>query len=455
MAHPSYQGLSFPLSRYPEEPDTALESAELVAISPPSLCYAVAAARSQEQLATNDVDLDAFLNQVVEQAQVITGACGAAVALRQGRVVLCRARCGETGPRLGAQLDNDSGISGECLRTGRGLRCEDAHRDIRVDPAVCGQLGLRSIAVIPILGIGSTRAEGILEVFSRQPRAFDEWHLEILKQLGQLVTAARALVGEGEESHITTSEPAVQLREVQENLPVTSVAWYGLSSLRQRGKGGISALLSRPYFAIGFFLLAALFTVLVSKWWHNREISATTSAHRIQLGVTAPANIAGPQVQLEVKVTESALQAQPVTRHQAVSVDSSDRAARRLVQKALGVEAVTSEDDVKTTLFVTRTPRKTGKDAVPDNSPLPLVSTAQPTSRAGNDLSSALSVPAPLPHLVVAVSQPSAGQKPRHDQRKLRAAMTRLVHRFPDLVKTLRQDPRVDPDAEPQPDRRK
>jgi hypothetical protein len=173
------------------------------------------------------------------------------------------------------------------------------------------------------------------------------------------------------------------------------------------------------------------------------------------LGVTAPANIAGPQVQLEVKVTESASQAQPVTRHQAVSVDSSDHAAKRLVQKALGVEAVTSEDEVKTTLFVTRTPGKTGKDVVPDNSPSPLVSTAQPTSRAGNDLSSMLSVPAPLPHLAVAVSQPSAGQKPGRDQGKIRATMTRLVHRFPDLVKTLRKDPGLDPDAEPQPDRSK
>jgi hypothetical protein len=445
MAHQLYQRLSLPTSRHPEEGDTTLGKFEGVATSHRSFSHAVGAARLQELLATDNLDLDAFLNQVVEQAQAITGACGAAVALRKGRVVLCRARCGETGPELGAQLDIDSGISGECFRTGRGLRCEDAQRDIRVDPDVCCPLGLRSIAVIPILG--RTRAEGILEVFSRQPRAFDDWHLEILRQLGQLVTAVRARVREGEESHITTSEPvAVQPGEVKANLPITSVACFH----------GISAMLSRPYYAaaIGIFLLAGLFTVFVWKWWHNRKISPVSSAHVTQLNVPAPVNVAATQVQLLVKTTESVSHAQVVTRHQAVSVDSSDRAARPFAQKAARVEAVSGEDEVKTTLFVTRTPRQTGRGTVPDDTPSPLVSTAQ-THNAENDLSSVLSVPAPLPELAVTVSQPSVGQDPGHEHGKLRATMTRLIHRFPDLMNTLRTGPRLNSDAKPQPDRSK
>src|ERR1035438_2466000 len=76
----------------------------------------------REQMRTDGLDLDAFLDQIVKHARALTGSNGAAVALRQGTVILCRARCGETSPSLGAQLDADFGISGECLRTGKALQ---------------------------------------------------------------------------------------------------------------------------------------------------------------------------------------------------------------------------------------------------------------------------------------------------------------------------------------------
>ena len=90
----------------------------------------------REQMRTDGLDLDAFLDQIVKHARALTGSNGAAVALRQGTVILCRARCGETSPSLGAQLDADFGISGECLRTGKALRCDDSERDRRLDPEV-------------------------------------------------------------------------------------------------------------------------------------------------------------------------------------------------------------------------------------------------------------------------------------------------------------------------------
>jgi len=149
------------------------------------------------------------------------------------------------------------------------------------------------------------------------------------------------------------------------------------------------------------------------------------------LSVTAPASIAPTQVQLQVEASESAAQAQVATRQQAVSMDSSDR-GRRLVQKAVGLEALTDEDEVKTTVFVRRTRGQTGKGTVPDDIPSSLVSIAQPTGSAGKDLSTVLSVQAPLPQLAITVSQRSAGQDPGHDHGKIRATMTRLIHRFPE-----------------------
>ena len=138
MAHPPIP-FSSPHER--EEPLNGSHSCarnfELVEPARVWLALAEDMAVLREQLGADGLDLDAFLDQIVKHAGALTGANGAAVALRRGTAILCRARCGETSPSLGAQLDADFGISGECLRTGKALRCEDSERDLRLDPEVC------------------------------------------------------------------------------------------------------------------------------------------------------------------------------------------------------------------------------------------------------------------------------------------------------------------------------
>lgn len=73
---------------------------------------------------------DLALRKIAEAALAATGASGAALALRKDGAVVCVARAGEMAPPLGAQLDDRSGISGECLREGEALRCEDTETDL-------------------------------------------------------------------------------------------------------------------------------------------------------------------------------------------------------------------------------------------------------------------------------------------------------------------------------------
>src|SRR5437763_10747979 len=93
-----------------------------------------------------------IFNTIAEAAQLLTGASAAALAIRRNGLVVCRARVGDAAPPLGARLSADSGFSGECLRTSKVLRCDDTQKDIRVDPEVCRELGLRSIAAVPLRG---------------------------------------------------------------------------------------------------------------------------------------------------------------------------------------------------------------------------------------------------------------------------------------------------------------
>jgi TonB family protein len=144
----------------------------------------------KELIGAGEHRLDPILATITDAARQLTGASGAALAMWKEGAMVCRARSGDTAPALGARLSAETGISGECLRTGKIQHCTDTENDPLVDVEVCRSLGLRSIAVFPIQGWRGIN--GILEVFSTQPAAFAEQHIAFLQQLAALAERARA-----------------------------------------------------------------------------------------------------------------------------------------------------------------------------------------------------------------------------------------------------------------------
>ncbi|MGA9901143.1 MAG: TonB family protein, partial [Terriglobales bacterium] len=144
----------------------------------------------RESIASGDHRLDPLLGMIADAACQLTGSSGAALAMWKDGFMVCRARSGRTAPALGARLSANTGISGECLRTGEMQHCRDTENDLLVDMEVCRTLGLRSIAVLPIQGWRGLN--GILEVFSTEPAAFTGAHIALLQQLAALAERARA-----------------------------------------------------------------------------------------------------------------------------------------------------------------------------------------------------------------------------------------------------------------------
>lgn len=140
-------------------------------------------------------DLDAALQLLADRAQYITGAGGAAIALRhdQRNDMVCRASVGEKAPELGALLSTESGLSGESVRTRMPLRCDDAERDPRVNRESCRGLGIASVMIVPITGDdprGEDQVLGVFELFSGEIRAFADRDLSALQRLGEMVETA-------------------------------------------------------------------------------------------------------------------------------------------------------------------------------------------------------------------------------------------------------------------------
>jgi GAF domain-containing protein len=146
-------------------------------------------------------DLDAALQLLADRAQYITGASGAAIALRREgkKDMLCRASTGSNAPELGALLSTEFGLSGESVRTRQPLRCDDAERDVRVNRDVCRQLGIASVVVMPV--VNDDEVLGVFELFSGEVNAFGERDLSAVQRLSVMV------------------ETAVRLAQAAENLP--------------------------------------------------------------------------------------------------------------------------------------------------------------------------------------------------------------------------------------------
>jgi GAF domain-containing protein len=137
---------------------------------------------------TAELDLEPAISAITERAQHLTAATGAAIALRAGDEIVCRARAGRTAPDLGVRLQTDAGISAEAVRTGEVMLCHDAERNPRVDLASCRRLGVRSILVSPLRYF--RRTLGVFEVLSSSPSAFNERDVATMQLLSSMMVAA-------------------------------------------------------------------------------------------------------------------------------------------------------------------------------------------------------------------------------------------------------------------------
>jgi GAF domain-containing protein len=152
--------------------------------SPAGVVFAASGLQSDSA----EIDLEPAISVIAERAQSLTGASGAAIALRRGDEMVCRARSGRTAPDLGVRLQSNSGISADCVRTGEVVLCHDAAENPHVDLAACQRLGVRSILAAPLRHF--RRTLGVFEVFSAAPYAFAARDVATMQLLSSVMVAA-------------------------------------------------------------------------------------------------------------------------------------------------------------------------------------------------------------------------------------------------------------------------
>ena len=178
----------------------------------------------QRQVEALGSDLPAALKLIAERAQSLTRASGCAIALADPEisdleVMECRASSGKLAPPVGAHLHVGEGFSGECVKSGRLLRCDDTELDPRVDRERCRDLGLRSILAVPVR-IGE-KSVGLIETLSEEPSTFTDNDGTVLQRFAEAIVAAmnRAPVNRGR----TENQPPHEAPAVERFAPQGSV----------------------------------------------------------------------------------------------------------------------------------------------------------------------------------------------------------------------------------------
>ncbi len=230
---------------------------------------------------------ESILRAATDAARVLTGADGTALALRANGVIVCRARSGEIAPELGAPLDMESGISGECLRSATILVCNDAATDPRVDHEACFSLGVRSILVVPLRG--AVGIVGIMEAFSTRGYAFGPEQIDSLRALSEIAEAAYDREGRTPSRAAVSVTSAGRRSALFETPSVTSqrAASQDIEEQPRAAKFSDEYSPKRRYWIPALVAIALLLLSVVA-WWSWRDSSAEIAASETLVTSSSP-----------------------------------------------------------------------------------------------------------------------------------------------------------------------
>ncbi|MGI4791370.1 MAG: response regulator [Janthinobacterium lividum] len=159
---------------------------------------------TQRDIATAALDMAAVLNLIAARTQELTHASGAVIELAEGDEMVYQAASGRAEPYIGLRTSLATSLSGECVRTGQILRCDDAERDTRVDLTECRRVGARSMIVVPLLY--AQQVIGVLQVLSPELYAFGPVDVHTLQLMAGLIGAAMSHAAEFEAKQAALNE---------------------------------------------------------------------------------------------------------------------------------------------------------------------------------------------------------------------------------------------------------
>lgn len=147
----------------------------------------VAIVDAQLELARLGPAFGAVMDLAAAKAMQLAGADGAVIELVEGSEVVYRAAHGLAEAQLGLRMQIKGSLSGLVLTSRQAATCTDSEIDERVNREACRRVGLRSMAILPLLF--GDQAGGVLKLAWREPRPFDEDEVPIGQAIADMTAA--------------------------------------------------------------------------------------------------------------------------------------------------------------------------------------------------------------------------------------------------------------------------
>ena len=143
---------------------------------------------TQTELVQSQLNVDHFLELVVQRMLMVTPATGAVVEMIDGDSMVYEAASGSIANFLKLRLPRNGSLSGLCVEQNSVLIADDTHTDPRVDRAACERVGAAAMVVAPLLREGEPI--GVLKIVAATPAAFDSGDVQTLQLMSGLLGTA-------------------------------------------------------------------------------------------------------------------------------------------------------------------------------------------------------------------------------------------------------------------------
>ncbi|NML18039.1 diguanylate cyclase domain-containing protein [Azohydromonas caseinilytica] len=154
----------------------------------PQLDRLLSIIQAQSQLSDAELDLDAFMQRVVDSVQALTDSAGAVVELVEGDAMVYRCASASFAAHAGLRLRRGGSLSGLSVAQRAILRCDDTEQDPRVDREACRRIGIRSMVCTPLFCGGE--AVGVLKVMAQAPHGIDDMAVQTLELMAATLGGA-------------------------------------------------------------------------------------------------------------------------------------------------------------------------------------------------------------------------------------------------------------------------
>lgn len=141
----------------------------------------------QTEIVQFGLDFNAVISFITEKAQKLSNADGGAIELNEEEDMVYRASSGTAKNFIGLRVKENQSLSGLSFRLKEAMICDDAYTDDRVDKEACIKIGLRSMAIVPL--VHDNKSVGVLKVLSQEPNHFNHKTITLLQLLNGVIAS--------------------------------------------------------------------------------------------------------------------------------------------------------------------------------------------------------------------------------------------------------------------------